>query len=180
MPNGGNDCCGTCWFNRKNEGKAGYNHADSSRPYHCEIPDLPITDPFYTYCANHPHRDPSELSVPLGPVFSGDSDGRREVRRPWSDNEDVRKTLLELLTGPGDLDRDEYPIGLRLGEVVLWQLAEFEERRAIPELRRLADLDEGEPDCYGSTLRPLIEQAKVALAKLRSEPSHDADHSSHS
>ena len=169
MPNGGSDCCGTCWFNRKNEGEAGYDHADSSRPDHCEIRGLPIAEPLYTYCANHPHRIPSKLSVPVGPVFTGDSTGRREVWRPALDNEDVRKALLELLAGLADFDRDEYPIGLRLGEVILRQLVEFEERRAIPDLRRLADLDEGEPDQYGSTRRPLIEQARAALTKLTSD-----------
>ncbi len=56
MPNGGSDCCGTCWFNTKNEGEVGYDHCDSPRPDHCEIRELKITNSFYTYCANHPHR----------------------------------------------------------------------------------------------------------------------------
>ena len=169
MPNGGSDCCGTCWFNRKNEGEAGYDHVDSSVAAYCEIRDLPIDDPFYTYCANHPRRIPSKLPVPIGPVFTGDHTGCREVWRPALDNEDVRKGLLDLLAGLGYDDRDEYPIGVRLGEVILDQLVALNEQRAIPELRRLAGLDEGEPDRFGSTLRPLIERAKTALAELTDE-----------
>ena len=59
MPNGGADCCGTCWFNRKNRGKRDWlQHTENSEPHHCEIRDVAIDDPFYTYCANHPHRRP--------------------------------------------------------------------------------------------------------------------------
>lgn len=27
MPNGGSDCCGTCWFNSDNKSKAEYNQS---------------------------------------------------------------------------------------------------------------------------------------------------------
>jgi len=30
MPDGGSDCCGTCWFNERNKGEAGYAHADDA------------------------------------------------------------------------------------------------------------------------------------------------------
>ena len=57
MPNGGSDCCGTCWFNRSLEGQRGSANFNDEIPSHCEIRDLDIPDPFYTYCANHPcHR----------------------------------------------------------------------------------------------------------------------------
>ena len=38
MPNGGSDCCGTCWFNRKNRGEKGYpkDRDNDVEPY-CEI-----------------------------------------------------------------------------------------------------------------------------------------------
>ena len=69
MPNGGSDCCGTCWFNRKNRGERDWpKHADNTLPDHCEIRDLAIEDPFYTYCANHPHRRPERDRIPIGPV----------------------------------------------------------------------------------------------------------------
>ena len=69
MPNGGSDCCGTCWFNRKNRGERDWSkHVDNTLPDHCEIRDLAIEDPFYTYCANHPHRRPERDRIPIGPL----------------------------------------------------------------------------------------------------------------
>ena len=47
MPNGGSDCCGTCWFNRTNQGERGTQHRDESVPPYCEIRDLAIDDPFW-------------------------------------------------------------------------------------------------------------------------------------
>ena len=69
MPNGGSDCCGTCWFNRANGGRKGSGNHDRSIASHCEIRDLPIRDPFYTYCANHPYRPDQREPIPIGPVF---------------------------------------------------------------------------------------------------------------
>ena len=70
MPNGGSDCCGTCWFNRTNQGERGTQHRDESVPPYCEIRDLAIDDPFWTYCANHPHRRPERDPIPIGPVLA--------------------------------------------------------------------------------------------------------------
>ena len=42
MPNGGSDCCGTCWFNAKNKGEKGYGHAKDPEPAFCTIRALPI------------------------------------------------------------------------------------------------------------------------------------------
>jgi hypothetical protein len=55
MPNGGSDCCGTCWFNARNKGEAGYAHADDPEPKFCTIRGLAIENSFWTYCGNHPH-----------------------------------------------------------------------------------------------------------------------------
>lgn len=167
MPNGGSDCCGTCWFNRKNKGDAGYDHADDPEPDRCEIRDLAINDPFYTYCGNHPHRVPWKLRVPIGPVFTGDSEGNREVWRPSPDTEEVRLGLLDLLGKLPVSNHDEYPIGLGLGEVVITELVQLDERRAVPELRRIATLDQGPPDRFGNANGPLIELARRALERLK-------------
>lgn len=91
MPNGGSDCCGTCWFNAKNMGQAGYNHARDSEPVFCTIRNLSIETPFYAYCANHPHRRPYRDSIPIGPVFTGDSEGVRELWKPSLDTEEIRQ-----------------------------------------------------------------------------------------
>lgn len=166
MPNGGSDCCGTCWFNRKNKGEAGYGHTKDPEPAYCDIRDLAIEHPFYTYCGNHPHRIPWKLRVPIGPVYTGDCDGNREVWVDSPDNEEVRSGLLDLLGKLPDMDADEYPIGPMLGEVVIAQLANLGEQRAIPELRRIAAMEEGPPDRFANTNGEFIEMAKWALEHL--------------
>jgi len=65
MPNGGSDCCATCWFNAKNKGEAGYAHSKDLEPSFCSIRNLPIEDPFYTYCGTH-------TAVPNGTVSQSD------------------------------------------------------------------------------------------------------------
>ena len=105
MPNGGSDCCGTCWFNRANEGQREWHkHADKSVSPHCEIRNLVIEDPFYTYCANHPHRRPDRDLIPIGPVMRWDESKEsglfeypRHVWKPSPDSEDIRQHLLSLL-----------------------------------------------------------------------------------
>ena len=78
MPNKGSDCCGTCWFNARNKGQAGYGHSGDSEPNLCIIRSLTIEDPFWTYCGNHPHRRPDRDLIPIGPVFVfNDADSRQ-------------------------------------------------------------------------------------------------------
>ena len=101
MPNGGSDCCGTCWFNRKNGGEAGFpSPGAESRESYCEIRDVAIEDPFYTYCANHPHRRPVRDSILIGPITRNVSGGGNNDRKAWipaPDSEEVRSHLLGLL-----------------------------------------------------------------------------------
>lgn len=138
MPNGGSDCCGTCWFNAKNKGEAGYKHRHDREPNYCIIRQLEIRDPMYTYCANHPHRFPDRFPVPIGPVFIGDSTGRREVWQSTPDTEEIRLALLDLLARIVEQPTIEYPLGIRRDDLVIWQLGEFKERRAIADLQRIA------------------------------------------
>lgn len=149
MPNGGSDCCGTCWFNRANSGEMGSSNHDRSIPSHCDIRDLAIEDPFYTYCANHPYRLQRRVPVPLGPVYvhvesSEERDGVTEFwseRKPWKDapdTEEIRSQLLDLLEDPGNLS-DHYPFhGEDLLRVVVDELERLREERAIPILERIA------------------------------------------
>ncbi len=149
MPNGGSDCCGTCWFNRANSGKTGSDNHDDSMPSHCEIRDLPIEDPFYTYCANHPYRLHRRVPVPLGPVYvhvdeSFERDGVTSYaswREAWvdaPDTEEIRSQLLQLLEEPGTLS-DNYPFhGENLVQVVVDELERLREPRAIPILEHTA------------------------------------------
>src|SRR5215510_11637965 len=102
MPNGGSDCCGTCWFN-VNKVEAGYSHPDDTG--FCSIRNLSIDDPFWTYCANHPKRRPERDSIPIGPVFTGSD---RELWRDSPDTEEIREHLLALLAAMTERPLREY------------------------------------------------------------------------
>ncbi len=153
MPNGGSDCCGTCWFNRRNQGERDWlAHADESIPPFCEIRDIEVEDPFYTYCANHPHRRPDRDTIPIGPVMRHGGwkeerrveDGQtilsscenpRYVWKPSPDSEEIRQHLLNLLNSIFEhMSRDRYPIGAGLGETIIRQLGEFREERSVKYL----------------------------------------------
>jgi hypothetical protein len=169
MPNGGSDCCGTCWFNARNKGEAGYGHADGPEPKFCTIRGLVIEHPFWTYCANHPHRRPERDPIPIGPVFIY-AGGYPHDRKPWQpspDTEEVRQHLLELVDAISEQPKEEYPTGIYTDEMVVWQLGEFREGRAVEELRRIAAfLPEASAGRFGRTRESLVAVAKEALAKL--------------
>lgn len=170
MPNGGSDCCGTCWFNAKNKGEAGYAHASDVEPDYCTIRKLPIEDPFYTYCGNHPHRRPDRDTVPIGPVFIDKKDGR-QLWKASPDTEEVRLHLLDLL---GEIEQEaaeEYPIGVDGDELVVWQLGEFRESRAAADLQRVAAFSPR--PSYGRARRTratLVAVARAALDKIEPPP----------
>jgi hypothetical protein len=68
LPNGGSDCCGTCWFNSTNEGQPGYREKPSYEGARCTIRNVATRKPFWTYCVNHPHHNPVQLALPIGPI----------------------------------------------------------------------------------------------------------------
>ncbi|TYA84061.1 HEAT repeat domain-containing protein [Seonamhaeicola marinus] len=138
MPNGGSDCCGTCWFNSKNEGEPGYHGSTKEGTVVCQIRNLEIDDPFYTYCINHPHHNPNRIETPLGPVYSGDD---REILVESPDNKYTRDSLIELLRKIEEIPINEYPIGRGLDEEVITQVGKLEEKRAIPSLKRISNFD---------------------------------------
>ncbi len=172
MPNGGSDCCGTCWFNAKNKGQAGYDHASDHEPAFCTIRSLPIEDAFYTYCGNHPHRTPERDPIPIGPVFTGDESGTREFWKPSPDTEDIRQHLLILLARMEEQPHSEYPIGIYADEVVVWQLGEFREVRAVEPLRRVASFQPASKEAgpFGRTREDLVRHAQEALDKIERNP----------
>ena len=161
MPNGGSDCCGTCWYNLVNEGEAGYERPGVGKGVkdHCEIRGLAIETPFYTYCANHPHHMPDGGRVPVGPVFTGDSNGNREVWVESPDTEEVRLALLDLLDGIANVAaQDRYPFASpSIAQILVGQLIVFQEQRAVPILRRLLER------------RPDLELLQEALTQIESE-----------
>jgi tetratricopeptide (TPR) repeat protein len=145
MPNGGSDCCGTCWFNSKNGGKAGYGGADKKGKVRCTIRGINVPNPFYTYCANHPHHTHEKIDVPLGPVFVAEPDGMMSYRRKiWlnpPDNENVRLKLIEVLEHISDEFEQRYPSETSIEEEVINQLVELREKRAIPGLLKVIRMD---------------------------------------
>lgn len=154
MPNGGSDCCGTCWFNRANRGQRGSEHHDHSVPSFCEIRELEIDDPFYTYCANHPYRRPNRDPIPIGPVVAGDP---RNLLEPSPDSEAIRLHLLDILAHAEDQTEEWYPIGAPAVHVVVDQLVAFRERRAVPLLEAIAtQYEQADEDISTDGLRRAI------------------------
>ena len=143
MPNGGSDCCGTCWFNRTNQGERDWQRfRDESVEPFCDIRGQAIESPFYTYCANHPHRRPDRDRIPIGPILRYAGNGMSNDREMWIESPDTEEIRLHLL---GILDeffttvaQDRYPIGPGIGETVIRQLGEFGEERALERLRWIA------------------------------------------
>jgi len=169
MPNGGSDCCGTCWFNARNKGKAGYVHASDPEPSFCTIRGIAIENPFWTYCTNHPHHRPNRDPIPIGPVFvdSGGYPYDRKQLQPSPDTEEVRQHLLDLARAIIEQPVEEYPAGTASDEMVVWQLGEFREERAVDELRRIAAFS---PNAavgrFARTRERLLAAAEEALSKL--------------
>jgi hypothetical protein len=168
MPNGGSDCCATCWFNEKNKGERGLKHAEDPEPAFCTIRGFSIESPFYTYCGNHPRRRPMRDPIPIGPVFTGDDSGERRFYKPTPDTEEVRLHLLELIHQMGEQPKSEYPIGIYCDEIVVWQLGELRETRAVEQLKRIASFnpDAKESGPFDRTREALMQIAKEALEKI--------------
>jgi hypothetical protein len=167
MPNGGSDCCGTCWFNARNKGEAGYGHRSDPDPALCTIrADLALDQPFYIYCANHPHHNRGRLRVPIGPIYKGNSEGRRWVWVSSPDTEEVRTALLDLLAVVSDEPTPSYPFGQTLAEAAIRQLAEFRERRAVRGLERVRSFDPHRTTGHPLE-RPIARSIALAEATLK-------------
>jgi len=172
MPNGGSDCCGTCWFNRKNDGKAGYpkKSVDSKLPAYCSIRDVVIPEPFWTYCSNHPAHNIEEISTPVGPVFICDT--YPYVRKIWiecPDTEEIRVQLVDILESIPEMPVPEYPSTYSFETLIIDHITALCEKRAIPGLRRILGFDPSVIDTKNFptyTRKVLIGHAIEALARL--------------
>ena len=182
MPNGGSDCCATCWFNRKNKGEAGPFHEKDPGEAYCEIRDVAIDNPFWTYCVNHPYRSPDRDTIPIGPIYIDRGKGR-QLWQHSPDTESIRSHLLKLLEQIQEHPRPEYRAGYPRDaetffrdEVVVWQLGNFEEQRALNDLKRIMEFDPaasvGEP--IYRTRETLVEAAHEAMAKILGHESNGA------
>jgi hypothetical protein len=179
MPNGGDDCCGTCWFNRKNKGELGYRHAFAPEDSYCTIRDLNIEIPFYTYCSNHPRCNPTKIEIPVGPVYayygSQYFDGRRFILVESDDTEELRQQLIGLIPAL-QYPEEDFCDGIPINQALLQQLTSFRETRAIPGLKKLLhrkDLHIKIRDLIWNALRELelVEQEnkKEAAEKMDKE-----------
>lgn len=172
MPNGGSDCCGTCWFNRQNQGEAGLPKFGVKGPPYCEIRDIAIENPAYTYCANHPKRSPERDPIPIGPMLADKGNGR-EIWRQSPDTENVRSHLLDLLAQMEEQPPEEYSIGSYQYNVVVWQLGEFREKQALSHLNRIAELNPNpgtsidDNGSFRPTRQSLAEIVQNAIGKIR-------------
>ena len=151
MPNGGSDCCGTCWFNRSLGGQRGSSNFNREIPSHCEIRDLDISNPFYTYCANHPYHRSGRDPIPIGPVYVHRADGSleeggRERWRPSPDTEEIRQHLLDIVRRPEEHADEGYHFYTCPAHIAaLTQLLEWRDERLVPALEEIARRPEMEP-----------------------------------
>ena len=142
MPNGGSDCCGACWFNRSNSGKRGSVNFKPDIPSFCEIRDLPIPNPFYTYCANHPYHRPNRDPIPIGPVYVHGDNDVRAFWQPSPDTEEIRQDLLDIVRVPEE-HTDGYPFYSPPPHArAIEQLVDFGDQRVVEALEDLAERDE--------------------------------------
>lgn len=92
----------------------------------------------------------------------------REIWQPSPDSEEIRVRLLSLLELVEEQPRTEYPAGEYLDEMVVWQLGEFREKRAVADMDRIARFDPakstGAP--FNRTRERLVALAQEALAKI--------------
>ena len=183
MPNGGSDCCGTCWFNRAND-EARDADAPAAESV-CAIRDeLAIENAYWTYCANHPHHNPERIETPVGPVYSaGDLGGGGYGRSIWvaaPDTEEIRLELLGLLANATQAATElvrRYPAGRSIVEAAIGQLGELTEARALADLDRLRSLPVEPTDDAFIKPERLTWIARTALAQIVPPASVEASRS---
>jgi hypothetical protein len=76
--------------------------------------------------------------------------------------------LLKLLDAIEEQPKNEYPLGVYLDEMVVLQLGEFREKRAVAGLERIVHFSlaqsTGEP--FNRTRESLVKLARQALSKI--------------
>ena len=144
MPNGGSDCCATCWHNRSLGGKRGSSNFDHDIPSHCEIRNLDIENPFYTYCANHPYHRPNRDTIPIGPVYV---EMDRFVWKESPDSEEIRQHLLYIVRTPEEhTDEGYHFFTLAARDKAILQLLEWRDTRLVSALEELSERIETEEE----------------------------------
>lgn len=171
MPNGGSDCCGTCWFNSVNDGTPGYPDKQQFGLIRCEIRDFAPGSAFWTYCANHPHHNPKKIRTPIGPVYVCDAGYpyQRIEKMKAPDSEQIRQQLLQLVEQIPAIPAEEYPSETSFSLEIVKHIQYLNERRSVPLLKRILEFDPfaGPSDTsYGDNNVDLISQTLECLAEL--------------
>ena len=82
-----------------------------------------------------------------------------------------QEELISKLDQIEEQPRSEYPIGIYADEVIVWQLGEFRESRALEGLRRIASFDPKTSESgFGRTRQTLVQLALEALEKIKHGP----------
>ncbi len=163
------DSCLSCCFNTRNRRVPDGREEAEAEP-RCLVRRFFIEEPSVTHCANHPLRYPRRLETPVGPVYRTDPFGQRTIWRLSADTDEIRLQLLRLLEEVPEEPRPEYPFGTPFDETLIWQLGEFQERRAVEGLRRIARFDANRSDpVFGLNRFLTIRRSLEALAKILGE-----------
>ena len=136
MPNGhdvlqGAPVCALCWYFKDDR---------------CTIRGVPIRERQDTLCLNQQAFMPDGNETAVGPVLWHLIDlhlrkWKPEPENVWEPSPDTEEVRLELLRLLENVDRVNSRAWLAspIGPVIIWQLIEFQEQRAVPVLKRLIE-----------------------------------------
>jgi hypothetical protein len=102
------------------------------------IRKVEISDPFNACCANHTINLPLKVAMPIGPIYQGDAFKKSKVWISLEDTLENRLSHLEFLRNLSEVTLEDYSLNKLLMDIVVDQLIEWREYRAIPFLRRIA------------------------------------------
>lgn len=141
MPNGGSDCCGTCRYNSVYSERARSARPEQLANIRCQLRDFVPDDPFWTYCANHPHHNTQDARTPVGPVYASDGLYGRVEKLPAPDQEQVRLGLVDLAMRIPQVPEPEYPGETSFSVEIIKHISHLREVRALPAVFRILSFD---------------------------------------
>lgn len=137
----------------------------------CFIREEVIENYCWTYCMNHPLFNKNNVTTAMGPMYNyAPNHSRRRVIVHSPDNQAVKDGLLAQANKIKEVIDYNANDAMR-DEVIIWQLGEFQDKRAIKLLRGIEQFDEevavspptGRANC---TRELLIKAATHALDKI--------------
>ena len=73
------DCCGTCEFNSINQQDGRTPPGEQDRAFFCQVRQVAMDNPFWTFCNNHQRRNPLLSQTPRGPIWATVSNVLRQL-----------------------------------------------------------------------------------------------------